>query len=88
MPKMRTIKFRVWDNNKQEICPYCHSDGSTRWDNKSKWGSKELAATTEWHALPINLSDNSLVSTELNASFSIRFCPMCGRKLKLKGEKK
>ena len=26
----------------QENCPYCHSDGHTRWDNQAEWGSKSI----------------------------------------------
>jgi hypothetical protein len=63
-------------------CPYCHSDGHTRWDNRSVWGSKEiLDCYGESNNLFINLSSKTLLEGYAMSEFEIYYCPMCGRKL-------
>lgn len=69
----------------QAHCPYCHSNGSTRWDNRSQWGqwgSKDIA--DELRTFPNELSVNISFPALFNAGgnlYRIHYCPMCGRKL-------
>ena len=62
-------------------CPYCHSDGHTRWDNRSTWGSKEILDSEEADDLCINLSHGTLLEAYVLSEFKINYCPMCGREL-------
>lgn len=62
-------------------CPYCHSDGHTRWDNRSTWGSKEILDSEEADDLCINLSHGALLEAYVLSEFKINYCPMCGREL-------
>lgn len=66
--------------SKHTKCPYCHSDGS-RFDNESLWGSKVIQGIDDFSGLVINLSDNTLTSANAIDCYSIKYCPMCGRKL-------
>jgi len=62
-------------------CPYCHSDGHTRWDNRSTWGSKEILDSEGADDLCINLSHGTLLEAYVLSEFKINYCPMCGREL-------
>lgn len=66
----------------QANCPYCHSNGSTRWDNRSKWGSKVIEGNphSTVSGLAVNISNPALLDGEGHA-YKIRYCPKCGRKL-------
>lgn len=66
--------------SKHTKCPYCHSDGS-RLDNESLWGSKLIQGVDDFDAMGVNLSKCQLVITNALHAFSIKNCPMCGRKL-------
>ena len=65
---------------KQDSCPYCHSDGS-RLDNESLWGSKLIQGIDDFDAMGVNLSKCQLVSTNALHAFPINYCPMCNRNL-------
>ncbi|WP_057777761.1 hypothetical protein [Paucilactobacillus vaccinostercus] len=65
---------------KQANCPFCHYDGS-RMDNESLWGGKLIQGIDDFDAMAINLSKCQLVSTNALHAFSVKNCPMCGRKL-------
>jgi hypothetical protein len=67
----------------QARCPYCHSDGSTRWDNQRKWGAKAIEESTGdmVGCLALNLSDCELLDTSWGHAYTVRYCPMCGRRL-------
>lgn len=67
----------------QENCPYCHSDGHTRWDNQAEWGSKSIddyRPPKMSTSAVIDLTDNELIVNGMNG-FKIHNCPMCWRKL-------